>query len=321
MVRRKPSKAFLHLREWCSKIRGQQPENPSQLNGNDGFKFAITLIAALLTFSYAMYNHLQNTFVDDTTGYLIAALLWSLAFMLELFLILYIIIKGYSMEVQNPKRQKYLKKLASCIYLISFSMVLVFLVCGLCLFPLACYLKIKIIYAMLVMGIIALCLFLYLRARFFRDVCDKWMEGLFIVYLIAILLAILSVPSLIPTIGHVTVDIGDVCYKNNVPIPVSIQVTGQERELNISIYGEGADHTFVLVDYMELKQYNIFYRNFSKEGYIVGNALGRGKFTVFINTTNLTTGYYVLTCKHRGDGDLCSKDFYLLNNSQPLCVE
>lgn len=82
MVRRKPSKAFLHLREWCSKIREQQPENPSQLNGNDGFKFAITLIAALLTFSYAIHNHLQNTFVDDTTGYLIAALLWSLAFML-----------------------------------------------------------------------------------------------------------------------------------------------------------------------------------------------------------------------------------------------
>ena len=180
MVRRKPSKAFLHLREWCSKIREQQPENPSQLNGNDGFKFAITLIAALLTFSYAIHNHLQNTFFDDTTGYLIAALLWSLAFMLGLFLILYIIIKGYSLEVQNPKRKKYLKKLASCIYLISFSMVLVFLVCGLCLFPLACYLKIKIIYAMVVMGIIALCLFLYLRARFLEMFAIKVWIGCFL---------------------------------------------------------------------------------------------------------------------------------------------
>jgi hypothetical protein len=301
----------------------QQPENenPSQSNGNDGFKFIITLIAALLTFSYALYNHLQNTFVDNTTGYLIAALLWCLAYLLVAFLVLYVVIKGYSMEVQNPERKKDLTRLASCIYLFSFPLILVFLVCGLCLFLLSYCFKIKIIYTIIVIVPIAFSLILYLKYRFFRDVCGKRGELWCVVYLFAILLSTLAVPSLIPAIGHVTVDIGDVCYKNNVPIPVLIQVTGREIELNISIYGGGHDHIFVLVDCMELKQYDIFYRNSSKEGYMVGNALGHGKFTVFINTTNLTTGYYVLTCKHREDGDLCSKGFYLLNNSQQLCVE
>ena len=46
---------------------------------------------------------------------------------------------------------------------------------------------------------------------------------------------------------------------------------------------------------------------------LVGNALDYGNYNVFINTTNLTAGYYELACLRK---DEHVKGFYILNNNQ-----
>lgn len=100
-------------------------EKNQQKQGTDGFKFAITLLAALGTGLYTVYNYFQNTAVDSNfyayvSGFIPVALIL-------LFLLGYIFIKGYSMEVHEIAHKEYLKKLASGIYSITFLMFLTLL--------------------------------------------------------------------------------------------------------------------------------------------------------------------------------------------------
>jgi hypothetical protein len=89
-----------------------------QAQETGGFKFAITLLAALGTGLYTVYNYLQNTSLDqDLYAYVFGFIPVTL---MILFLLCYIFIKGYSMEVKETNHKEYLDKLASGIYSITF---------------------------------------------------------------------------------------------------------------------------------------------------------------------------------------------------------
>ncbi|RZN16426.1 MAG: hypothetical protein EF812_00075 [Methanosarcinales archaeon] len=124
-----------------------------------------------------------------------------------------------------------------------------------------------------------------------------------------------------PLQGHVTVDMDSICYKDGAPIPVLIQVTGPNTNLSINLSKE-SDHNLTLIDSIELKpehnekQTAYINKNSVLPGNLSGNALGEGKYSVFINTTNLTTGYYeIKSVRQKYTEKYGVKGFYLLDNS------
>lgn len=109
--------------------------------------------------------------------------------------------------------------------------------------------------------------------------------------------------------GDVQIDIGNIYYKNDTQIPVLIQVTGPNTGLYIELLKEQSNNLsrIAYIDYLE-PQHNL---KISSNNSLVGNTLDFGKYSVFINTTNLTTGYYELKCVRPGYGGTY-ESFYLL---------
>ncbi len=87
----------------------------------DGFKFAITALTAIGTLLFAVYSYFQTTSIDINYYEPIVGI-FSVALILLIFLILYIIIKGYSFELQSKdaKIKERNNKRASLIYLMAF---------------------------------------------------------------------------------------------------------------------------------------------------------------------------------------------------------
>ncbi len=83
-----------------------------------GFKFAITLLAAFGTIIYASYTYFQNNAVDNIFYVVIVGVILSLLIS-SIFLIGYILVRGYSMEVKEPAKTKW-KNIASDVYSITF---------------------------------------------------------------------------------------------------------------------------------------------------------------------------------------------------------
>lgn len=102
------------MRRTTRRREKRQPDEPG------GFKFAVTLLAALGTVLYAVYNYLQNTPVDPFWYRLVCGLI-AAALILVFYLLMYLLLKGYSMEVQDDSKEKdRLRGWASNIYLIAF---------------------------------------------------------------------------------------------------------------------------------------------------------------------------------------------------------
>jgi len=102
-------------------------------NETEGFRFAVTLLAALGTILYTVYNYLQNTPIDPFRDFFICGF-FSIAVILVFGLLLYILIKGYAIEVEDPERKRRLNTRASIIYLIAFPVCTAVLILFLCAF-------------------------------------------------------------------------------------------------------------------------------------------------------------------------------------------
>jgi hypothetical protein len=100
-------------------------------NGRGGLSFAVTLLAALGTILYAVYTYTQNTSIDPLVDFFICGF-FSIAIILVFGLLLYILIKGYAIEVEDHKRKRWLNKRASIIYLIIFPVCTAVLILFLC---------------------------------------------------------------------------------------------------------------------------------------------------------------------------------------------
>ena len=117
-----------------------------------------------------------------------------------------------------------------------------------------------------------------------------------------------------PLQGHVTVEMDDIYYRNNAPIPVSIEMTVPNTGLLITLSREESGHSLTKIDsviiYPERNETRVTTgENLS----LSGNALEYGIYSVFINTTNLSTGYYELVCvRPKYDMMYGARSFYLL---------
>ena len=118
--------------------------------------------------------------------------------------------------------------------------------------------------------------------------------------------------------GHVTIEMDDIYYKNNAPIPVLIQVTGPNTGLSVSLSKEESGYNLTLIDsirYLE-PEHNKTMVVSGENSFLCGNALDYGKYSVFIKATNLSPGYYELVCVRPKYSKVYGvKGFYLLNKS------
>lgn len=112
-------------------------------------------------------------------------------------------------------------------------------------------------------------------------------------------------------------DMASIYYKNDVPIPALIHVTGPNSDLTINLFKDYFGY-MGLLDVINLKHERDFKLEFGD--YLVGKSLDRGTYIVFINTTDLTEGYYELSGWRPGfDKTYGARGFYLLNSSpQPV---
>jgi hypothetical protein len=108
-------------------------EEETAKNETGGLSFAVTLLAALGTILYASYTYLQTLSVDSLWYFFICGF-FSIAVVLALGLLLYILIKGYSIEVDNRERKRWLNKRASVIYLMVFPVCTALLSLFLCIY-------------------------------------------------------------------------------------------------------------------------------------------------------------------------------------------
>jgi hypothetical protein len=329
-----------------------------------GFRFAVTLLAAFGTVSYAGYNYLQNTPVDPYWYWLVCRLT-AVAGIFVLGLLLYTLIKGYSMEVQDSNQRVSWAKRASYIYLGVFSIFIMLLLYIFASFFLGYVIKtensaIKILLSIIIAITAGSVFFLPLlrqsnnskskekeielqiqkEGKFF---VPKAISGLHLLrkkpkgrILNALLIAevmlfcfLILLENLFPTVlysplqGHVTVDMESVYYQNVSQIPVLIHVTGPNTGLSIYLVKESNNTLYQRDNITLIPEHNYSNKTVSGEqSILIGNTLDYGKYNVFINTTDLSSGYYELVCmRWRYEKTYGVRGFYLLNSSQQSCIK
>lgn len=244
-----------------------------------GFKFAITLLATFGTIIYASFTYFQNYSVDNYFYVVIVGVIVSLLIS-SIFLIGYILVRGYSMEGENSAKP-ILKKFASDIYSITF--------------------QVGILQLVLIIG-------LFLLIQYVSR--SLWLASLF---WLGVVWGMLYTSTFGYIQGRVTIDMNSIYNKNDEPIPVNIEVTGRNDNASIELYQLSFTNPIATLE-LETK-YNSS-KNLNRENStLIGNAFYYGKYYVFINTTELREGYYELVYTRHIDGYKYGKSFYLLNAS------
>ena len=295
-----------------------------QPNETVSFRFAITLLAALGTVLYAVYNYLRTTPVDPL-WYSFGCRLILVAVILGLGLLCYILIKGYLMEAQDSK---YLEKLAKYIYIFVFPlspMLLVFIL----VFILLSYtlkseaLASQILFLFVLSAVSISIIFSYLLKKKSKKIFQRVVIITEYAFIAFILLSAYLFPLVLysPLQGHVTVDMEGIYYKNDAPIPVLIYTTGPNTNLSIYLFKEESNHSLYQNDSITLIPEHPSFKTVSGKC-LIGNALNYGTYNVFINTTDLSAGYYELHCVRLAYWKTYSaRGFYLLNSSEQSCIK
>jgi hypothetical protein len=307
-----------------------------------GLSFAITLLAALGTIIYVAYSYLQTTPVDPLRYFFISGLI-PVGIILIIILLFYILIQGYSIEVDDPDHKKKLKARAKTIYLIVFPSFIALLIWLFCLFVLV---SIKNTYGFgenwfkLLLGLPCMAIawigayivfgnFLQdWKAKRIEESKTKWQKRVWsfilLVYILGVLIMVWFVvfqfvPESRLLQGHISLDMESVYCKNDVPMPALIHVTGPNT--NITVYLVNESNSLRDIDNITLyPEYPSYHTSHGK--YLFGNTVEYGRYAVFINTTDLTPGYYELHCERwlswKTSG---GRSFYLVNSSQHSVIE
>ena len=297
----------------------QRQENP-QSNETGSFGFALTLLTIIGTIFYAVFSYFQNESIEVHSYSLVCGLI-TIGFILILGLVFYILIKGHSMEEKEPKKT-FQTNLASYIYLYTFKIFTVLLIWILWSFWIS-YREIMIPNLIngifLIFIIIGVIIIFDKPNRPFTKRIIKDKPNL-IYFLFLLILGFVIWLSLFPLVldsplkGHVTIDMESIYYMNDTQIPIFIQVTGPDTGLSIKLFKEDSNNLSEIAFIPYLEPENNF--KTTSNNNLLGISLGSGKYSFFINTTDLTPGYYELVCiRPKYEKTYNAKGFYLLNNS------
>ena len=285
---------------------------------NEGLKFAVTLLAAFGTIIFTAHNYFQNTTVDIFWYALISGVTVVLI-ILSTLLIVYVLIKGILIEFPDCDRKDSIEKYMSSFYLLSFIATIVTLI-----IILSAFFLIRDLTNLFIAGILVLFMVILLFWRYLKNIDpnNSFIDGIVIGSLILLLVSVIIWVPLFdivlksPLQGDVTIDIDSIYYRNDTPIPLSIQTTGPNSGIRIFLYNKERNSYF-LKDNIYLKsKYNLSTTKYGDNSILFGNSMENGKFNVFIRSKQLPEGYYELICERTYDNKMSAESFYLLNTSE-----
>lgn len=267
---------------------------------SDGFKFAVTLILAFSSAGYKIYDYVENNPVSDNL-YVLFRILIPISFTI-IGLILYIIIKGISLEIKDPVYKKKLENKSSFIYISTFKLLIFY-----ALYHLICYLSInekflsKIVTPHfdqeawpLVQLISGMLVFSYVYPKIVGLNYLKKVDSFFVAYL-SFVLAVTCLSCLGTIIspcfftGDIKVEMEDTYYIDDKHIPIDLVNTGYNGDITINLTDNKTDIDSITL-YPEKNRNELV---FSK--YLHSSTLGYGKYKLYINATDLTKGSYELS--------------------------
>jgi len=283
---------------------------------NDGsFVFAISLIVASLTMSYKVYAYMHNNLHTDITYSIlfICILLMTITF---ISMSMFILVKAISLEVKSPKVKTKLETYATSYYLIGFLFGILNIICLLVSSALKVVFDIvssllnipntskKLFGAYFITLFIILIidyripsLFTYkplaevrkLWCELFREIDRSKLSILFIVFLF------LNVLLLYMPVDIITIEMDDKYSNESEQIPIDITVTGHQFDyITVDLSKADTKDNLKIIDSFNMKINTDPNKVISSE-YLIGNNLEFGRYKFYINSKNLTEGYYELS--------------------------
>ena len=315
-----------NLVSMCNERPGKD-ENNSDTKSR---KYAITLLAAAVSVTFYMRNYFSNTPVPEL-DYTLAIIIFPALLILPIGLILYIIIKGYLLEEKKDSRVRlisFMSKYYRYLFLIS-GLVSLYILLAVLISLLAVlepsFGNLILFVASFIMDysphlivIIILILSIPIICILNKSTKDQFSSFVItaVLFLVSLFIWLLLYSSLVhhPQ-GHIAIDMESIYYKSDEQIPVLIQVTGPDTVLsvrlsNITKYNNLNARAFIkkLGPYPNQKV--------EHDDSLIGYPLSSGKYIVFINTTNLSIGYYKLEFTRAKNNLSDAKGFYLSDNSK-----
>lgn len=267
--------------------------NDFKADKSDGFKFAVALIVAFSTIGDRIYYYVNNNPVNDNL-WVILNILIPISLTI-LGLIVYITIKGISLEINNPKMKEKYAKTSSLIYISTFKLLIFYTIVVLCYYTFRKNIThyfdqdelpfIKVLFTLVIFGT----LFKILD----EDNSKKSAPYIFFVCVVTslVLSGFLISPYLLT--GEIKVEMGDIYYTNDTRIPIDIVNTGYNGNITIKLNETNTEENTSTLDSIKLNPDN---SNETISGkYLYTHTLSHGEYKVFIDTTNLTQGYYQLS--------------------------
>ena len=276
---------------------------------NDGsFKFAITLILFIITFFDRVYVFTGNNAIKaGSIEAIITYLACSLFFQPLIFMIVFILVKALSLEVDSNNKEK-LNSFASVCYKVGFisgiGFFIFFVLLVMCYtvsfnlinIPLSSPLNIVIIFLAIFITVVIPSIGSLILTKIYKQYKynNESNTHTFIVALIAVIFIFVfgMVITQYMFHGNISVKMNDIYNKQDKLIPIEFKITGvQNKNVVVSLYKRDFNSNLSLIDNLEMNTTSNSDKVFSKMYLMVIN-LDDGDYKIYIDCTNLTEGYY-----------------------------
>lgn len=288
-----------------ARLRGTEKDSKS----DGSFMFAISLIVASFTILYKTYIYVCNNLIIGPTYFIIII---SFIIILVIFasMSLFILMKAISLEVKSPKSKKKLEIYATGYYLIGFLLGTFYLL----LLFISCSLKVvfdivisllnipNISYKLLLAYIIISMILFVIITIIFSKSSNQVIEPLSAIIkeihsykAVLVLTLIFFVPLFYMPNNYVTIEVDDIYSDKSEQIPIDITVTGVQYDyVTVNLSKADVKDNLKLIDSINMKTNSDPNKVISSE-YLIGSNLELGRYKFYINSTNLSEGYYELS--------------------------
>lgn len=274
------------------------------------FNFAISLIIACVSVLYKMKNYAESNLLSRYM-FMFLFFITMISTAVLLFIGLYIIFKALSLETMDYKIRKNRENVAKKFYLTAFNsafycVIFAFIFTVFIIIPEDLKPRTDVMLFMFFWGMVFFYSLFQLEIfkPFFiniphnaskndmKNYVKNNLKYLYFCLVAVFLVTFVTLPFI--TSNHIVVALDSVYYKQDKQIPLDIFITGFPlSEVYVNLYHADSE-PFGEIDSIKIQRSCIY-----QSAYLYSNYIDRGKFKVFINCSNLTEGYYVLSVSDR----------------------
>jgi len=284
--------------------RLRRPKKEDKKDGS--FKFTVSLIIFVLTVLYRLYDYVSNGPIPLNISYVFFSFLIINVITL-LSMSIYIFTKAMSLGVKDFKTTEKLENCANNYYLTGWVFGYINFI-TLSIFCLAMVIENSTLSLLgvsnnRIQSVIITALIFFIGGLFIRAVLERSdiILGISLTFLkdtIKVITPLFFVSILISLQlfnGNTIIEMNDMYSKQSEQIPIVISITGvQYDNVVVNLSKVELNNNLKLIDSIKIKSTHDKSKVISSE-YLIGNNLNVGKFKFYINSTNLSAGYYELS--------------------------